>query len=660
MYREPANSPFVPQIQKDLELQDRPPSFYQVKDDQFPPKKTYPPNYPTQGYQGPKQDPIVDLKVWQPKKPPSTQPFDRSKMPPVMYMPIPGQTPYFPPQFNPEWPYFYNPQVVSPVVKQFSINNGPFVNYSTLSVIKEDSLPIEFSNTANTLGERINIHNFVRSVFIRHHDGEDIDLDGKGKNSLLSYLKFMQLNPYSTSNSKNPYVGLPDGMVIYRSCYPIRYDSGSNAIQCAPNSLGLNIRIYRLTDIEYGLKKQVATNFFNYNVWREIAFYEYIREQILKRKICPNFIMMYCYYIAEKANIDFEKVKVLRSKDTSLLPDPARTTNLPFVPLQPVLANQVRPGFCKAIVMLSEAPTYSIYGWSSKTYLANANIHKMVNTGYHVSEVWISILFQLIVALYTMQIHGIAFTNFSIEDNVYVKDISQHENVVMYWKYKINEFEYYVPNYGYLLMIDSNYKDVENIVGVNPYKIQGSIFGDTNDNNEISKLTFEAFKRAINPNSFDKAFTNSGGTKPPSDIMELIKRIYNESAGANANQDISYYIYSYMGNLLNNRVGTYLSELELKNVRREDAKSFSKGQIVVQEVQNETYKFVIFVGQDQNSGISTILTKEDPTKRDIIEAKVPKDVLFSYSRYDNVVQNYRPMVSNLNEDELLETYVVGK
>ncbi|ARF09871.1 hypothetical protein Indivirus_4_43 [Indivirus ILV1] len=672
MYREPVNSPFVPQIQKDIISQENPQPvpYKQVVDQQFPPKK-YPPRETAQA-----GNPVVDLKVWQPKKPPTMSSLNRDKIPPVMFMPIPGQTPYFPPQFNNMWPYFYNPQVVSPVVKQFSINNGPFVNYSTLSVVKEDALPPEFTNTANTLGERLNLHNFVRSVFIKHHDGEDIDLDGKGKNSLLSYLKFMELNPYSTTNSNNPYKGLPDGMIIYRSCYPIRYDETSNMVQCAPNSIGMNIRIYKLTNAEYNIKKQSLTKFHEYDVWREIAYYEYIREQIIKRKICPNFIMLYGYYISEKCNVDFDKIKLLREKESSLIPDPIKI-NLSFNKQDETIINpSIKKTFIntvktlddnsgKGIVALTEGPTYSIYGWSSKTYLGNGNVHRMVNTGYHTSEVWMSILFQLITGLYTLQLHGIVFSDFSLQNNVYIKDISQHENIVMHWKYKINEFEYYVPNYGYLLLIDSNYKDIKQpdftlkVSTGKTHKIHSNIFKDgVYDQTTINNLAFDTFLTAFNPNSFDKSFTNFGGTKPPSDILDLIKRIHSDASSQNANKNIGHYIYTYMGTLLNNRVGTYLTELELKNVRKDDAKPFKPGQIVIHEVQNETYKFVIFV--NQNNNMATILTKEDPSKKDIIESVIPKDSLFSYSRYDNVVQNYRPNVSNLNEDELLETYVVSK
>lgn len=642
--------------------------------------------------------PLVDLQVYQAQtKPPPKKPIVN----PAMYMPIPVQTPYFPPQMNPVWPY-YTPSLVSPVIKQYSVNNGPFVNYSTLSLIKEDALPKQFVNTSNTLGERLNIHSFVRSVFIKYNDGEDIDLDGKGTNSLLSYLKFMELNPYNVSqHPMNPYTGLPDDMLIYRSCYPIKFDDRTNSVQCAPNAIGMNIRIYKLTNAEYNIKKLNQTNFNEYDVWREMAYYEYLREEVIKKKMCPNFVLMYAYYIAERCNVDFNKIKQLKgtygkSNTRPQFPlsgmtganGPMGATGLNgpmganLSVIQNVVSQTVHPllrfktqSFVdtleqysgKGIVALTEAPTYNIYTWASKSYKTFGNIQKMMNTGYHTKEVWMSILFQIMVALYVLQLSGIAFNNFTLEDNVYVKDISQHENIVTYWKYKIKNFEFYVPNYGYLVLIDSNFKD---LVGSGftilqkktplEFKIYSNIFKDNvYDANSLNDKCFSNFTSTVNSNSFTNAFTNYGGTKPPSEIIDLLNKIYNDATSGSSNKDISHYIISHMGKLLNNRVGTYLTETEVKNIRKDDNKEFESGQMIVQQTQNQQYKFVIFVSQGQNNLVE-VLTKVDQNAEDISRSNIERTVLFNYSRYDSILQNYKPMEANLNDEDLLETYVVAK
>jgi hypothetical protein len=718
LYKEPANSPFVPKEQRDIADQEKPQyqrdkSGTYIAKDAEPPKK-YP---PTGG------NPVVDLKVWQ-SKPPPKKPFtSRDKIPPVMYMPmnVPTTDPYTPPQFHPTWPYYY-PQTVAPVVKQYSINNGPFVNYSTLSYVKEDALPEQLTNTSNTLGERINLYNFVRSVFIKHHDGEDINLDGKGKNSLLSYLKFMELNPFSCiSNPNNPYIGLPDDMLLYRSCYPIRYNQSSNTVACAPNSIGMNIRIYKLNNAEYKIKKLKEQNFYDYDVWREIAYYEYVREHIIKRKTCPHFALLYCYYISEKCNVDFNKVKMLKHKGSSLFPGPERKleycleegdcppafTRKAAQQTVKKIEEDLKKNSGKGLVALTEGPTYNLYGWASKKYQSggNSNIHQMINSGYHKSEIWLSVLFQLTTALWVLQLNGIAFDNFSLEDNVYIKDITgTHDNVVMYWKYKINEYDYYIPNYGYLVMIDSNFKDKSSTHGSfitgpsKKFKIISNIFKDgAYDQDTINNKCFEAFKNAFDLNSFTKSFTNFGGTKPPEDVLTLIRNINDNASSANADKDISSYIHKHMRHYLNNRVGTFLTELENKNVKRNYPEPFKPGQIVVYEEPYETYQFVVFVKQNvqqggstptpgptatptpgptpgptvtptpvpiaphvSNGNLVTVLTKRNHTDKDIIEKTVDRNNLHYYFGYESILQNYKPMEAKLSEEELLETYIIGK
>lgn len=695
MYHEPKNSPFVPNVQKQIFENEKP--KYEKPKYEKPEQERGEGKYLPPAHAGRSQpQPLVDLQVYNPPRPP---PKKKQEISPAMYMPIPTQPPYFPPQMNPMWPYYY-PQMVSPVIKQYSINDGPFVNYSTLSVIKEDSLPGQFDNTSNSVGERINMYNFVRSVFIKHYDGEDINLDGKGDNSLLSYLKFLELNPYHKSaDTRNPYKGLPNDMVIYRSCYPIRYDHKTNSVQCAVNSIGMNIRVYKLTLAEYNIKKLQDAKFYEHNVWREVAYYEYIREQILKRKVCPNFVLFYCYYISENCNINFNKVKSLNGSRVSLNDvrkavdngnmakklkiDVDKITKSDTITLPPPIASiadlkQHMDQLCKdgkptieldldsysgkGLVALTEAPTYNIYGWSSRKYSKEGNVHKMINSGYHKSEVWISVLFQIMAAMYTLQLHKIAFRHFTIEDNVYIKDTTQHDNIVTYWKYIINNFEYYVPNYGYLVLIDSNYKDIDNHYTLGQrsrkvdYKIYSNIFCE-NDSDEklIEKACFDAFKEAINPNTFSNAFTNFGGTPPPEDIQALLGKIYSEATQANAPTDISYYIYKCMSRLLNNRVGTYLSETEIKNIRAE--KDFKPGQVIAMADAYERYQFVVFVKNE--NGKNYILTKNNPKDPDVIVTE-PVGELFSYSTHEQIVQNYKPTEANLNEDELIEVYVVSK
>lgn len=725
-YKEPKNSPHVPTEQREIitdryiESQKMLPTHLRKTQDIGEPidqsisqkyLKPAPGQCNTTGTPGPQpgQTPLVDLQVYAPPRPaPPKKTID-----PQLFVPSYTNTPFYPPQYQggyyPE-NILYRPNQL-PIIKNYTINvSGPTDDHTKVSAIYEDILPSkQFVNTSNTIGERINVYNFVRSVFIKQGDGEDINLDGKGENSLMSYLKFMDLNPYSTSNfTENPYKSLPEDMLIYRSCYPIRYDRYSNSVQCAKNSVGMNIRIYKLTFAEYNIKEQSLTNYYEYNIWREVAYYEYIREQIIKRKICPNFVMMYGYYICQQCNIDFNKLAQIKGKcqtestekitnNNTLLPgimvgghhlseniiickcgqyhrvgeicdnlikSRVGQSEITIVPNENAFSG-------RALIAITESPNYNMNGWASRTYQADGNVRKMVNTGFHTSDVWESVLFQMIVAQYVLQVHGIAFRDFTIKDNIYIKDINIHSNVKTYWKYKVNGIDYYIPNNGYLVMIDSNFKDIEKqdyTLGQKSnkdkkYKIYSNIYGQS-DGKEwaitgLNKLSFNGFKNTVNPNEFSNSFTNEGGSKPPEDVMDLLSKMYNDATnGRNTNYNIEYYIFTYMRMFMNNRIGTLLKEIEVKNVRKDDQSPFTKGQLVINEVQHDTYKFVMFV-QTISNGQAIILTKEKQNDIDIIEKEVSLTSLFNYSKYDPIIQNYKANESNFTEEGLLEVYEIN-
>lgn len=718
MYKEPVNSPFVSTVQKDImqerDVQKKPRKEFSKsnKQDQEGIVSAYYQQEP-----GPKQKPLVDLQVWEASKPRAPKPPLAQALrdiDPALYVPAYTTAPQFPPQWQASAGYGYPPWMYNPaqypIIKNYSINvAGPSADHQRVSAIYEDILPAkQFNSTSNTLGERLNIYDFVRSVFIKQGDGEDIDIDGSGKNSLLSYLKFMELNPYHTSHfTDNPYISLPDDMLIYRSCYPVRYDRNYQQVECAPNSIGMNIRIYKLTFAEYFIKKNQRSLYHEYDVWREVAYYEYMREHILKKKVCPNFVLMYAYYIIENCNVDFDKIKRIKGewaeKEPMIKPpfiteyEKKKQRGVPNTIgerlekavevvaiqdnnqlLKPVEGEpktleyemQINPNAFsgRGLLALTESPNYNIYGWSSKTYEVAGNIRKMVNPGYHTAEIWYSVLFQMIVALYVLQINKLAFRDFSLKDNVYIKDISMHEHITTYWKYVVDGVEYYIPNHGYLTLVDSNFKNIKRpettlLTSKNnkKYKIYSNMYvedgGMKYNDDQLNNYCFAAFANAVNPNEFSKSFTNIGGSKPPEEVMDLLNRIYAEASSSGANKDIGYYIYTYMRRFIHNRVGTVTKEHETKNVRKDDHTPFHKGEILVHEFQYDTYKFVVFLGADK--GFAQVLTKDDPTKG-VVEKKVPVDQLFNYSKYEPIAQTYKPNEANLAEEDLLETYTISK
>lgn len=934
IYKEPKTSPFVSNINREIKTE----RFREFK-------KKYPDADKTDKNQ------LVNLQVYEPAKPP------RKKRPdPALFMPMPTSYPYYPPQYNyqgynPAAPYMYKPNQV-PIIKNYEINaSGPLLDHARISQIYEDILPPnQFKNTFNTLGERLNIYNFVRSVFILTEDGEDIDIEGKSLRSLLGYLKFLDLNPYDTGYwTNNPYKTLPKNMLIYKSCYPIRYDKSNNQTECASNSVGMNVRIYRLSNKEYNVRTVQNNKLFDYDIWRELRYYEHVKEHILKKNVCPHFPLMYAYYICQNCNIEFDKIEKIKNKgfqshtaqrynrygrnvssggfnplwptdrmaeyisptllafdgenggivlsnsynfeitfsgenfktawaayyaslfdktkkydnnynvtiwqhfqnapdadiahdiykkkkmdaiinnfrdkkknmkkilkikfggglkerlmknpqtyivyhsnskgiediqkwgdnldnnrggnelgkllmeirkefgyngpqkfptneydsqirgklfrDIVNYPDninqkggglpqkkggglPQKkggglsqkkggglsqpiTLNTAFSSRDPNLSkintvnqllgtiqtqhvrnsgnylNSKNVGATiapnpnaysgKALVSLSEAPNYNLIQWASKRYEIMGNVRKMTNTGFYDSDIWKSVLFQILCGFRVLQINKIRFHNFTAEDNIYIKDSRAHRNSNSHWVYVIDGIKYYIPNYGYVVLFDSNFKDL---------KKNNSILNRRTGPTQDHKIYFkedsisdenllEDLEKSLQTNIFSKNFTNNGGTLPPDDIMELIKKINDKckrmlrSGGTNPNKyNITHLISNCMSFFLHNRVGTLLKRYEQQNVNININKDFKRGDIICHKEVGDSYKFVLYLEKDTvNSQNSNVLTRD--RNNIIVENSIPDSDLFPYPSSYKIRQDYHPDKFNFIEEKLLETYVVN-
>lgn len=742
-YNEPINNPMIPNEQKKI--------FYENKM-----------NKPKIETQNQNQNQILNLQLYQPAKP---KPKQQHPNPTVFY---PN---YVPNPFDPmAYAYYmqqsqYNMQP-APIYKEYNINIGGVAgSHLKTAVLFEDSLPMKnISGTFTSLSERITMYEAIRSILFNSGDGKDVPIEFEA-NNLLSHLKLMDMNPYNASRySRNPYKGLAFGFLLYRSCYPIRHDVRSATAICSANSTGVNVRIYRLTEGAYMINRQNITKASDYDEWRDMAFYNYIKEHIIKKKICPNFTIMYGYNITINSNINFDDLRMIQNHiqekgrytdvsqfvNTNNIKTNVTTTNINATELQNVQLNNARnarnirnaqtnqmhdqytldinmqsnkliplngqkklnqrqmvasvrnpiTGLItreitnvptkeeelvmlnkyagKVIVCLTEAANYSIIGWAKKEYRAEGNIKTMINPGYHTKTVWQSVIFQMLAALYVMQLKGIVINDFKLDRNVFIKDINMGGYVTNYWKYKIEGIDYYIPNYGYLILIDTNFRDYDknndvycydpcrntvnaiNINDINPNRIR-KLDGAFLDECKLSieeciQKTFEAFRTAVDPNTFNQDFVNDNGVKPPEEIMRLLTNI-KDAADAKTSLNIAYYIRNFMTMFMNNRIGGPLTEGELHKIKRGAIKEFRKGQIVVMLDQNGIEKFVIHVKQNSN-GTSRIITKDniEPNLANSIEKDVPTSSLNEYSLIEPIRQTFKMNESNLNEEALLETY----
>ena len=620
---------------------------------------------------GPPTNTYMDFRVYNPF--PQEQPAkesDLNKYPMKYFMPIPQYSPFFP-------YYAPNQNAEFPVIKNYSIYaDGPTANHEKLKRIYHDVIPSkQLSNTSTTISERMDMMGFVRTALVRRHDGEDIDLTGKQNTTLLSYLKFLDLNPYNPSHfSNSPYEGLPDGMLIYRSCYPVRYDSGRGGTTCAHNSIGMNVRLYKLNQDEYNVyKEDVELSLLKYNVWRELIFYEYIRENIIRKFKCPNFVMLLAYFVSEHSGIDFAKVNNLRNPSSVS----QRATDRPKVlaTMAGLLTGNTDFGDVlyddllqkqqleqdagitkpllrsdKALVCITESPTYSLAGWATRTYKGLGTVKQMTNTGYHSDQVWKSILFQMFVGLYVLEIHQIFPTQLSIENNVYIKDISLNEHMTTYWKYIINGLEYYVPNYGYQVLIDTNYAD---IATTDTFKIESN---NNNDKNIHSRL-IARIKENFGSNMFGSSFIAEGGARPNTNIIELISSI-NKSI----NTTLKSIFINEFSDYLHNRIGTFVRESEKSSLSKEPITSPNVLHVQTFYIYNNgssKLKFVYYVKQDVNQYI--FLTTDDSATGIPSKIKLKQlELGYIYEYFGgNVSQDFKPNKSNLNDEDLLETYTLN-
>ena len=671
---EPVNTPYLTNTHKQIYNKDKPQLIPQSA---IPPIATgaYPTDVeirsgpPTKG-QG--QDKIlVDLQVYQDAKKPPPQKSNELPIQPVAL-----SSPFFPPQFqnylNNFMKNFYTPFVF----KDYHINiGGPNADHIRASMVYEDALPpTNIFSSYKTLKERNSLCQYIRGTFINIEEGEDANFKGDA-NSINSRLKLIELNPYNTNYfSSNPYKGLPKNMLIYRSCYPISYDKREATTQCQKSSVGINMRVYRLTKEEYQVFKPIFEGplkpnevksiltivdkhnktqieviedisrraswtkkitpitdktKMDFDVWREVEYYQFIRNVINKDLICPNFVESYCYFMNDDSQLNFTKNTMKLNGDV----------------YDPQLDSK------KSIILLTESPNMNIFSWASDSYIKEQNIQKQVYSGYKTDNVWEGVIFQILVVFYIMDKLKFTFREIQLQNNFYIKDINVFGDSAQFWKYKINNIDFYVPNYGHLLMFDSDYHDLEN---PNNKKIMAEFLNKMKDSDYEKKLR-ETIKenalRCINANNFGQEFKNIGGYKPSEHIINLLNSI-----NADIQNDISYdeIIQRNFLKFLHNRIGTSLRQLELPYVRKTDVKPFRKGQLVVWEKSYDTYELVLYLN-NTNQYECKCASKEGDS---FVVKDVNKDLIYHFSDYETIKQDSKPNEPYMSMDYILESYTL--
>jgi hypothetical protein len=635
MFQVDDNNPSIPMEQKELT---------QSKSGQHPPQ------------------PFLSLQVSQPPPPKKPAPT------PLQFFPTatvyPSAYPQVPTQTQPLGTF----QAPINVVNQLVIGDqNPHQNHGSIGRIYEDVLPLKhLPNTVHTISDRLVLGTFIKNVILMGKDGAIIPFRG-GDVSLYDRLKTTKLNPYHSINDdvlkNNPYFSLPKNMLLFQSCYPIKRDFASQSMDtviCAKDSIGMNLRLYRLTQGEMQINRSDKSLIYDSEVWREIMYYEYVRENIIKRKESPNFVMMFGYTLCKDSAINFDEIEQIKTKTPADKPQQIiKEDNTNIILNNPnSYANDI-------LTALTEAPTYSLLQWASKEYANVGNSRRMINIGFHPDHIWQSIIFQIMASFCVMQKHGIYINNFSLRDNIYIKDLSGTSNVTSYWKYVINNISYYIPNYGFLVMIDSKFKDIPQssiTIGssVKEHKIIGSMFDEPNkpSDDEITNKIIDALIDTINMNNLGNTFVDNGGIKPGEETQNIIERINKFAVAAKNNASfnkkdiIRSCIENYLSKFMNNRIGTILTKQEHEDINKL-GKNFNKGDLIVYEEEAGVFKFVQFIRT--NNGIASVYSQSG---NNITRIQVQVGNLYEFSKLQPIKQNYKPNEAKMDDSDLLETYMI--
>jgi hypothetical protein len=491
-----------------------------------------------------------------------------------------------------------------PVINQYLISAGGPREAAFISNIYEDVMPtsvLDLNNVSSVAARKIN-NEYIKISLFPQGGGKPISFDTNDKNCLLSLTKLIKLAPYAYE-MVNPYSTLPRDTLIYHSVYPIIKDGLD--IKIPKDCTMLNIIIYKLLDLNnYGDK-----------IKGELEYYMKIG-RIVKNRICPNFVTMYDYYKNEKCQIDFDGIRTNKLNITNILTNGQESMSL---------------------VLLTEGPTCSLQQWRTKKFIIDGNARKTSSTGYKTEDVWKSVLFQFIAGIYTMQKNKIYIHNFGV-DNMYIKEL-QYSNRSEMWKYNVDGFEYYVPNMGFLALIDLNRSNggLEQKIYINRI-IEGKneIKSDKCNTDEEEKLIkcachkmlLDVLEQIIEPNDEKRIRIM------PDDIKDLINKIITHLRNTTKPDNISDVLYDFFGDYLNNRIGTLLTEQEIKYADNKSGINFERGSVCVMKENNDVHRFVLYVGDTDKIGSKSIIitnknnNPEEP--RELINKEINKTDLYKY------------------------------
>ena len=392
--------------------------------------------------------------------------------------------------------------------------------------------------------------------------------------------------------------------------------------------------IYSLFDSTINNTLQQEVSVKKFNIWREIEYYKYIRENICKNLISPNFVQSYCYFVDNNSKINFN-----------------RNGNIDTMRDLTELYSK------KVLVLLTESPNFNFFDWCSDTYEKEYNVKKQVYRGFKEDNDWKSVISQMLIAFFVMFKNKFTISDMEIKHNFYIKEVMGYtRDSTQYWRYTINFIDYYIPNYGSLLLIDSNFRDLD---PKDKFKILSTDLGDAE--NTVLDMVLDNAVKCINFDNFTQDFKNAGGVSPSENVKKYLEEINSDlkqiklRAPIDRLQDFNELLQKHLKTYVHNRIGTLIRDSEIRYIDTDDGRPYKPGEMVLHEGRHDKKEFVLYIKLINNDQCE-IITRNNNNL--LIGKLVLLTELKHYSIYDTIKQDIKPGEPAANLDYIIENYFI--
>jgi hypothetical protein len=249
-------------------------------------------------------------------------------------------------------------------------------------------------------------------------------------------------------------------------------------------------------------------------------------------------------------------------------------------------------------------------------------------------------------------------SDMEIKHNFYIKEVMGiTRESTQYWKYTINFIDYYIPNCGSLLLIDSNYRDLD---PKDQFKILSTEFGD--DENMVLNMVLKNAIKCLNLDNFTQDFKNAGGVSPPENIKKNLEEINSDlkcMEQAPPNDRLKFFngiLENHLKKNVHNRIGTLIRDSEFKYIDFGDNRPYKPGELVVREIGWFKFEVVLFLKLLPGGLECSVITKNEYNL--LIIKNYPENRIKHYSIYEPIKQDIKPGEPALNLDYIIENYFI--